>query len=639
MSEQSEPDRDHGQEYAQFYGKKFALLIGSSKFPKDPERLPELQCPLEDIKGLNEVLSDTKRGAFDVIRLLPNEESFRVLELIEEKLNSSSTDDQIVIYYSGHGWTDFNGELYLTFSNTDTEKLRSTAIKFAAIYEIIKDPRVQAKQIVVILDCCYAGAVSQSLKGGNVEQEYQRLERESKGTIVLAATGENGTAKEGKTGKYSIYTELLLNGIKSGEADTAFKGYITVSDISTYVEEKLSALMSQKPEVYSLKKRGHIVLAKSGRTQYQTAVPAASEGDVSTTAQDARKSTGIKIILVYAEDMWEGGWTSAGNVTKLMSLRADSNQFNIPQIVIPVRSQRPTVSAILGGTFGFNMLNNVRRAYKDLANNYSDGDRVFLFGSSRGATTVLALSSLIGLFGIPRRVYNGETEEIIRLFGQGKRDFRKVSELIEAAECRRAEVAFLGLWDTIGSLGVPDRRTTFLTQQQYKLHDIQLSPAVRAAYHALAIDENRQLFAPFLLASPDNPQQILQQTWFSGTHANIGGGSSDTGLSDVALMWMIEKAKEHGLGVDDELIERTIEPDPLGVIHKTRSGAWRFMKKQWRKIGSNSYSDATESIHKSVITRYEVMADMPPNLREYYEVRADMPPNLKQNQDLRVPKT
>jgi hypothetical protein len=275
------------------------------------------------------------------------------------------------------------------------------------------------------------------------------------------------------------------------------------------------------------------------------------------------------------------------------------------------------------------MLENVRRAYEDLANNYSDGDRVFLFGSSRGATTVLALSSLIGLFGMPRRVYGGVTEEIIRLFGQDQRDFGKVSELIEAAGCRRAEVTFLGLWDTIGSLGVPDKGMTLLTKRQYKLHDIQLSPAVRAAYHALAIDENRQPFAPFLLASPDNPQQILQQTWFSGTHANIGGGSSDTGLSDVALMWMIEKAKEHGLGVDDDLIERTIKPDPLGAITKTRSGAWLFMKKKWRKIGANSYSAGTESIHESVIRRYEVMADIPPNLSEYYEVRADMPPNLK----------
>lgn len=245
-------------------GKRIALLIGSSEFPKDNKNLHSLKCPLNDIKGVAEVLSAPDKGAFDVVKLFPNKPHYKVYEELELALAEASRDDFVLIYYSGHGWTDFEGKLYLTFFNSNTKTIRASALKFDDLYDSVCDGAKQVRKIVIILDCCYAGAVKRSLtKGGAIQRELERLANDATGMVIMTATGENQTAKEGKEGKYSVFTKHWINGILNSEADSFSKGVITVNDLASYVHKKVTEDNRQKPQFYGLKLQGDLIISKS----------------------------------------------------------------------------------------------------------------------------------------------------------------------------------------------------------------------------------------------------------------------------------------------------------------------------------------------------------------------------------------
>ena len=114
------------------------------------------------------------------------------------------------------------------------------------------------------------------------------------------------------------------------------------------------------------------------------------------------------------------------------------------------------------------------------------------------------------------------------------------------------EIRFLGVWDTVGSLGVPSRSLDWV-DRGYDFHDTTLSHIVRNAYHALAMDETRPEFVPTLWTSAPKEGQTLQQVWFPGVHAEVGGGGCSP-LMDVPLRWMQEKALANGLELDPKRI-------------------------------------------------------------------------------------
>ena len=115
-------------------------------------------------------------------------------------------------------------------------------------------------------------------------------------------------------------------------------------------------------------------------------------------------------------------------------------------------------------------------------------------------------------------------------------------------------ITCIGVWDTVGSLGIPTtgpigRRT----RQHYAFHDVQLGGIVDNAFQAMAIDEHRGPFSPAVWESADahhDAGQRLEQMWFPGSHVNVGGGFYDTGLSDAALQWMGERASACALDID-----------------------------------------------------------------------------------------
>jgi uncharacterized protein (DUF2235 family) len=176
-------------------------------------------------------------------------------------------------------------------------------------------------------------------------------------------------------------------------------------------------------------------------------------------------------------------------------------------------------------------------------------------------------------------------------------------------------IEFIGVWDTVGALGNPLVFGNLSPGNRF--HDVDLSTKVRHAFQALAIDEKRRFFQATLWhQQPDAVGQQLEQMWFCGTHSNVGGGYADTGLSDLALQWLAQGARDCGLGVGD--VPAT--PNPLGPIVESRRGFYCLIPKYYRPIADPAILQRTcESLHPSVALRYRATRYRPPNLEAYYD--------------------
>ena len=213
---------------------------------------------------------------------------------------------------------------------------------------------------------------------------------------------------------------------------------------------------------------------------------------------------------------------------------------------------------ILGGAFGLGLSRNIRQLYAHLVLNYEPGDKVFLFGFSRGAFTVRSLAGMICQCGLLKRDdYLGKSikernkllKRILRAYRSEDKDAGK--NIREALGLRSIEIEFIGVWDTVDAVGMPfddlkavDRiwRKVFGVRL-WGFHDQVLSSKVKRGCQALAIDDERRTFHPNVW----EPREGIEQVWFAGVHSNVGGGYPKEGLSNVALYWMFLQAKEAGL--------------------------------------------------------------------------------------------
>lgn len=231
-----------------------------------------------------------------------------------------------------------------------------------------------------------------------------------------------------------------------------------------------------------------------------------------------------------------------------------------------------TFDHLRGGAFGVGLSKNIQQAYHFLVFNYEPGDELFFFGFSRGAYTVRSAVGLIRNSGVLKREYLGKSEEAYQLYR--RRDDASHPASDEATRFRQQyahepPVKFIGVWDTVGALGVP----LPLVSKFWEFHDVRLSRSVQYAYQALAIDERRRHFKPALWEQHPEapPTQVLEQVWFAGVHSNVGGGYASAGLSDIALLWMVNKAEGCGLAFNREYLNRLVNKeglDPNALIRK-----------------------------------------------------------------------
>ena len=296
---------------------------------------------------------------------------------------------------------------------------------------------------------------------------------------------------------------------------------------------------------------------------------------------------------------------------------------------------------VLGGAFGYGLSANIRNAYRWLATNYQTGDALYLFGFSRGAYTARSLAGLIRNCGLLRSDNVDQVDPAFAFYRD--RTSHTHPSSIASQLFRRMyshdedEIHCIGVWDTVGALGIPnqmpgwDRLAGVFTdwERLWGFHDTQLSSHVHNAFHALSIDEQRAAFAPTLWTqdAAGSAQQRLEQVWFAGVHSEVGGGSASPALSDIALMWMIDRAQQCGLVLDLSRLESpapagigaTVAPDWAGALVNSRHGVWEAMH-AYHRLRELPVTDAPgQALSSSAIRRADEHAEgyAPPGFGEY----------------------
>ncbi|MBY8861649.1 DUF2235 domain-containing protein [Nocardia sp. CA2R105] len=235
----------------------------------------------------------------------------------------------------------------------------------------------------------------------------------------------------------------------------------------------------------------------------------------------------------------------------------------------------------LGGAFGLGLDAGLSTMYWQLVLNWEPGDEIFVFGFSRGAYIARSLTGLINRIGLltAEAMIDGRYPEAMRIFRQRK-EHPDDADPPEWAEFRSrychspVPVKFVGVFDTVGAMGVPG-----ITSWRYRFHDLRLSPGVHTARQALAVDERRRIYEPCLWEVTDEagvtqqrPDRV-KQVWFEGCHTDIGGGMPDSRLSDRTLRWMVREAREQGLEFDDDLLAKIFErgETATGPVHPSNN--------------------------------------------------------------------
>ena len=284
--------------------------------------------------------------------------------------------------------------------------------------------------------------------------------------------------------------------------------------------------------------------------------------------------------------------------------RATNGTHQLVYYVSGVGAGSYLADRILGGAFGFGLFQNVISSYRFLAQNYEPGDEIFIIGFSRGAYTARSLAGMIGRVGLltkvslveerlPAAVHMYQRRNLPEgAFGESVDEFRH-------DHCYPAKVDFLGVFDTVGALGVPG-----FMRFAPRFHDIQLSSQVLRARHAMAIDETRLKFAPTFWEAPEEPpgapteDERVKQVWFEGAHSDVGGGYRSTGLSDTSLLWMAREANAAGLVFDVPLLAHyvnsgsdPIRHDPLTLMYRIDNLMLRAKAKLGIGQGTRAFSD------------------------------------------------
>jgi uncharacterized protein (DUF2235 family) len=316
----------------------------------------------------------------------------------------------------------------------------------------------------------------------------------------------------------------------------------------------------------------------------------------------------MKRIIICFDGTWdhpEENPVSNTNVLKMYNAVDKKDSNGIKQI----KWYDPGVGTnwydkIPGGIAGVGLSENIKQGYRNLAKLYEEGDEVFVWGFSRGAYTARSLVGLIRNCGLIKKNYaNSDNVNYAYSIYRTRDESADTSQAIMFREkySRMIEIKFLGVWDTVGALGIPFKSFGFFNRAFYEFHDVELSSIVKNAFHAVAIDEHREIFNVTLWDPKTKPNQRMEQVWFVGSHADVGGGYTTQGgiqLSTITLEWIMNKAESCGLqftGIPkaQSLLNCTVIP-----ITNSRIGIYGLEKSINRGIGFTLYGN--EAIHSSV---------------------------------------
>ena len=296
---------------------------------------------------------------------------------------------------------------------------------------------------------------------------------------------------------------------------------------------------------------------------------------------------------------------------------------------------------LLGGAAGLGLARNVRQLYRDLARVYDPGDRIFLFGFSRGAFTVRTLAGMIATCGIVNgsdvsrlptaKALRNAVNRTYAAYRAGYHSYltRLAGSLLRWPDRATAinhlhadfpfhpsvRITFIGVWDTVDAVGTPFAlgRLWNSVVYQFKFPTQNLSPLVDRACHALSIDDERLSFTPVLWDEAPSDASRIEQVWFAGVHSNVGGGYPKQGMSLVALEWLLRKAMDlGGVGLAD--VKLRAQPLDLELyrghasvddkLYEPRAGTGVFYRWEPRDLGRICCKSGVQpKVHLSVLER------------------------------------
>jgi uncharacterized protein (DUF2235 family) len=279
----------------------------------------------------------------------------------------------------------------------------------------------------------------------------------------------------------------------------------------------------------------------------------------------------------------DGTWDTPGketNVYKLFKgLTTTSEQ--VPYYDDGVGANGSLIQKLTGGAFGFGLYQKIKDGYTKIAHTYEKDDELYIFGFSRGAYTARSLAGMIAVCGLPTANFTDEmVETAFNAYRNKDQRQALLAELNSSFDMYDAKISLLGVWDTVGSLGIP---AAFggVSPLLYGFLDTSLHPDVLNAYQALAIDERRAQFPPTLWTSQPAPGQTLEQVWFCGVHCDVGGSypddSNGSALSDLTLTWMVDKAARLGLTFDPAFSQTHLLPANQVWALDTKHESWEVL--------------------------------------------------------------
>lgn len=386
--------------------------------------------------------------------------------------------------------------------------------------------------------------------------------------------------------------------------------------------------------------------------------PSEKSGNQATFAGVEQKQKRLAIFL-------DGTWNSINsntNVWRMRALCAAKSSDGKPQLIY----YEMGVNGFLGGVFGHGLDENIRLSYEWLIENYNDGDEIFIFGFSRGAYTARSLAGLIAIDGILKAGSPIGVTELFDRYKKGNEEsIWKLKEIEASGDVSRltdqekwllkysrpAKVKVIGVWDTVGSVGVRAGNIPGISRGTFDYLQTGLRIHILNGYHALAIDEHRTDFAPTLwdVRHPKDKSAVIaqprtlfgvEQRWFVGAHANVGGGYQTDLLAQAPLRWMMKKAEAHGLSFRSEVI-----PDgdalkaEIADSYKSFVSGWyaRVFPPHYRVIGAEpdirddgSHININETIDASVFKRWQADPTYrPANLIEWSQRKNVDPAQLQ----------
>ena len=333
---------------------------------------------------------------------------------------------------------------------------------------------------------------------------------------------------------------------------------------------------------------------------------------------------------------FDGTWNAADNRSAetnvaliACAVRANTDTAGVLQSTLYLRGVGTSGlkgEVAIAGAVGLGVDENIRSGYMFLAQNYVPGDEIFLFGFSRGAFTARSLAGFIGACGLLKRQ---KLHDLGRAWDYYRDPVPHSPEAFIAKTNSDSHVSvrikFLGVWDTVGALGIPMSILTSINHSRYGFHDTEPGAVLQHGCHALAIDEYRDEFVPTLWTGQSPAGVKIEQVWFAGAHSDVGGGYVTRTLADIPLVWMAQKAEADGLVLDWSCLPDRTKPQAFRAQHDSRKGLFvdhRLMP-TWRQVCGRRFSvpfyermyaplgvDGTalpvinEAIHQSVVDRF-----------------------------------